>query len=31
MQPYYVIMRLPGETNAEYILMLPMVPRGATT
>lgn len=28
MQPYYVIMRLPGETNAEYILMLPMVPRG---
>ena len=28
MQPYYVIMRLPGETNAEYILMLPMVPQG---
>lgn len=28
MQPYYVIMRLPGEKNAEYILMLPMVPRG---
>ena len=26
MQPYYVIMRLPGETQAEYILMLPMVP-----
>jgi uncharacterized protein len=28
MQPYYVIMRLPGETNSEYILMLPMVPQG---
>ena len=28
MQPYYVIMRLPGDTNAEYILMLPMVPQG---
>ena len=28
MQPYYVIMRLPGETKAEYILMLPMVPSG---
>ncbi|HEY1852271.1 MAG TPA: UPF0182 family protein [Candidatus Binataceae bacterium] len=28
MQPYYVIMRLPGETRAEYILMLPMVPQG---
>jgi uncharacterized protein len=28
MQPYYVIMRLPGEANAEYILMLPMVPQG---
>src|SRR5207244_10725622 len=28
MQPYYVIMRLPGETNAEYILILPMVPQG---
>jgi uncharacterized membrane protein (UPF0182 family) len=28
MQPYYVIMRLPGETNPEYILMLPMVPQG---
>ncbi|MGH7932407.1 MAG: UPF0182 family protein, partial [Candidatus Binataceae bacterium] len=26
MQPYYVIMRLPGEVNAEYILMLPMCP-----
>jgi len=28
MQPYYVIMRLPGEKRAEYILMLPMVPQG---
>ncbi len=28
MSPYYVIMRLPGETRAEYVLMLPMVPQG---
>ena len=28
MQPYYVIMRLPGEAREEYILMLPMVPSG---
>ena len=28
MQPYYVIMRLPGESDGEYILMLPMVPNG---
>jgi uncharacterized protein len=28
MQPYYVIMRLPGEKKAEYMLMLPMVPQG---
>jgi uncharacterized protein len=28
MQPYYVIMRLPGEKSAEYILMVPMVPQG---
>ncbi|MFZ0888385.1 MAG: UPF0182 family protein [Candidatus Binataceae bacterium] len=28
MQPYYVIMRLPGEAHEEYILMLPMVPHG---
>lgn len=28
MQPYYVIMRLPGEKHEEYILMLPMVPQG---
>ncbi|HEX4210885.1 MAG TPA: UPF0182 family protein, partial [Candidatus Binataceae bacterium] len=28
MQPYYVIMRLPGEATDEYVLMLPMVPQG---
>lgn len=28
MQPYYVVMRLPREAHAEYILMLPMVPQG---
>lgn len=26
MAPYYMIMRLPDEPNAEFILMLPMVP-----
>ena len=26
MAPYYIIMRLPGETEAEFFLMLPMVP-----
>jgi uncharacterized membrane protein (UPF0182 family) len=26
MAPYYMIMRLPGETRAELVLMLPMVP-----
>jgi uncharacterized membrane protein (UPF0182 family) len=26
MAPYYMIMRLPGETRAEYVLMLPMAP-----
>jgi uncharacterized protein len=26
MQPYYTIMRLPGEARAEFILMVPMVP-----
>jgi uncharacterized membrane protein (UPF0182 family) len=26
MAPYYMIMRLPGETRAEYVIMLPMVP-----
>jgi uncharacterized membrane protein (UPF0182 family) len=27
MQPYYTIMRLPGEAREEFILMLPMTPR----
>lgn len=31
MQPYYVIMRLPGDTHAEYVLMLPMVPESRGT
>jgi uncharacterized membrane protein (UPF0182 family) len=26
MAPYYMIMRLPGEARAEYVIMLPMVP-----
>ena len=26
MQPYYIIMRLPDETHAEFFLMVPMVP-----
>jgi uncharacterized protein len=26
MVPYYIIMRLPGETQAEFFVMLPMVP-----
>jgi uncharacterized protein len=26
-EPYYVIMRLPGETRPEFILMLPFAPR----
>ena len=28
MQPYYVMVRLPGETSEEYILMLPATPSG---
>ena len=28
MQPYYTIMKLPGEDHEEYILMLPYTPRG---
>lgn len=27
MEPYYTIMRLPGEANAEFIQMLPFTPR----
>jgi len=26
MAPYYIVMRLPNETQAEFVLMLPMVP-----
>jgi hypothetical protein len=28
MEPYYTIMKLPGEAGAEYIQMLPYTPRG---
>ena len=28
MQPYYAMMRLPGEPSAEFIQMLPFTPRG---
>lgn len=28
MQPFYVVMNLPGETEPEYVLMLPLVPKG---
>ena len=28
MQPYYTIMKLPGEDHEEYILMLPYTPKG---
>ena len=28
MEPYYTIMKLPGETDAEFIQMLPFTPRG---
>ena len=27
-EPYYIVMRLPGEKTAEYILMLPYTPTG---
>ncbi len=27
MEPYYIVMRLPGEEEAEYILMLPFTPK----
>jgi uncharacterized protein len=26
MAPYYIVMRLPGETQAEFFIMIPMVP-----
>ncbi|HWQ75430.1 MAG TPA: UPF0182 family protein, partial [Syntrophomonas sp.] len=28
LQPYYIIMRLPGESREEYILMMPFTPNG---
>ncbi len=28
MEPYYVIMRIPGEEKAEFVLIQPMVPEG---
>ncbi|KQC04586.1 MAG: hypothetical protein APR53_09795 [Methanoculleus sp. SDB] len=28
MEPYYIIMKLPGEQTEEFILMLPFTPRG---
>jgi uncharacterized membrane protein (UPF0182 family) len=28
LKPYYIIMRLPGETQEEYILMMPFTPNG---
>ena len=28
MEPYYVLMRLPGEDRLQFILMLPMTPQG---
>jgi uncharacterized membrane protein (UPF0182 family) len=30
MQPYYVIMRLPGQDKEEFLLMLPFTPAGKT-
>jgi uncharacterized membrane protein (UPF0182 family) len=27
-EPYYMIMRLPGETEPEFVLLMPFVPRG---
>ena len=31
MEPYYVIMRIPGEDAAEFVLIQPMVPEGRPT
>lgn len=31
MQPYYVVMRLPGETSEEFVLILPFKTRNGTT
>ncbi|MEN6460855.1 MAG: UPF0182 family protein [Syntrophomonas sp.] len=27
-EPYYLLMRLPGEANAEYVMILPFTPKG---
>ncbi len=31
MDPYYVVMKLPGEDTEEFVLMLPFTPRGRPT
>lgn len=31
MEPYYVVMKLPGEDNEEFLIMLPFQPRGRPT
>ena len=31
MEPYYVIMRLPGEDTAEFVLIQPLVPSSDRT
>jgi uncharacterized protein len=31
MDPYYVVMKLPGEEREEFVLMLPFTPRGRPT
>lgn len=31
MEPYYTVMRLPGQTKAEYILMIPFTPASSET
>ena len=28
MQPYYILMRLPGETRLQFLLMIPLTPEG---
>ncbi|HXN90832.1 MAG TPA: UPF0182 family protein [Candidatus Sulfotelmatobacter sp.] len=30
LQPYYVLFRLPGETNPEFLLIMPFTPHGKT-
>ncbi len=31
MEPYYTVMRLPGESKAEYVLMIPFTPASSAT